>query len=50
MYHYVLTADYPFIPRMLKGTADASFARKGPPPGGGPGREKGKKKRPPPAL
>ena len=51
IYHYVLTADYPFIPRLLKGTADASFARKGPPPGGGqgPGREKGKKKRPPPA-
>lgn len=37
IYHYVLTSEYPFIPRMLKGTADASFARKGPaggPPGG----------------
>ena len=45
IYHYVLTADYPFIPRMLKGTADASFARKGPP--GGPQGGK-KKKRPQP--
>lgn len=40
-YYYVLTEEYPFIPRMLHGTADASFlrgppggGRRGPPPGG----------------
>jgi hypothetical protein len=38
-YYYVLTAGYPFIPRYLKGTSDASFLKRGPPPGGrrGPG-------------
>lgn len=35
-YHYVLTDDYPFIPRLFKGTPDASFSHRGPPPGGGP--------------
>ncbi len=34
-YYYVLTTDFPFIPRYLKGTPDRSFARRGPPPGGG---------------
>jgi hypothetical protein len=33
-YHYVLTDDFPFIPRLFKGTPDQSFGRKGPPPGG----------------
>ncbi len=37
IYHYVLTDDYPFIPRLYKGTPDPSFQRRGPPPGGGPG-------------
>lgn len=39
-YYYVLTADYPFIPRLLRGEPDKSFERRGPPPGGhggGPG-------------
>jgi hypothetical protein len=34
-YYYVATAEFPFYPRMLKGTPDASFRRG--PPGGGPG-------------
>ena len=34
-YYYVATAEFPFYPRMLKGTPDASFHRG--PPGGGPG-------------
>jgi hypothetical protein len=33
-YHYVLTSDFPFIPRAFRGQPDASFARRG--PGGGP--------------
>ena len=36
-YYYVATAEFPFYPRMLKGTPDASFRRG--PPGGGPGGE-----------
>ncbi|MDB6024728.1 MAG: hypothetical protein JWM68_951 [Verrucomicrobiales bacterium] len=36
-YYYVLTDDFPFIPRFFKGTPDQSFARKGPPGRGGPG-------------
>ena len=36
IYHYYLTANYPFIPRCVMGTPDPSF-RKGPPPGRGPG-------------
>lgn len=39
-YHYVLTEDWPFIPRQFKGTPDASFLRRPPPAGfrrGGPG-------------
>lgn len=31
-YHYVLTDDFPFIPRQFKGTPDSSFFRRGPPP------------------
>jgi hypothetical protein len=33
-YHYVLTKDYPFIPRLFRGQPDPSFAKR--PPGGGP--------------
>jgi hypothetical protein len=35
IYHYYLTANYPFIGRCVMGTPDPSF-RKGPPPGGRP--------------
>ena len=31
-YHYVLTDDFPFIPRQFKGTPDSGFFRRGPPP------------------
>ncbi len=44
-YHYFITQDFPFIPRMFHGTPDASFQRRGPPPGGGPG---GPRRPPPP--
>jgi len=43
IYHYYVTAMWPFIPRSFKGTPDSSFFRKGPPGGrrplrrGGPG-------------
>ncbi|MBM4455961.1 MAG: YHYH protein [Verrucomicrobia bacterium] len=37
-YHYVATSEFPFFPRMLKGTPDASFRRG--PPGGGPQGER----------
>jgi hypothetical protein len=40
-YAYHLTEDFPFIPRMWRGTPDPSFEKHGPPPGGrrpgGPG-------------
>lgn len=40
-YHYVITNQFPFIPRQYKGTPDPSFFRHGPPNGpggqGGPG-------------
>ncbi len=62
-YHYVLTEEYPFIPRQYAGTPDASFERRGPPggpggfgpPGGGPrpppgGRRGGPGMRPPPGF
>jgi hypothetical protein len=45
-YYYVITDTYPFIPRLLKGTPDQSFARRGPPGGrrgmGPPGRGRGR--------
>jgi hypothetical protein len=50
-YYYVLTNEYPFIPRQFAGTPDASFERRGPPGGGGPpgrGRRGGPGMRPPP--
>ena len=31
-YHYVLTSEFPFIPRQFRGTPDSSFFRHGPPP------------------
>ena len=33
-FYYVLTEDFPFVPRQLKGEADSSFRKMGPPPGG----------------
>lgn len=61
IYHYVLTDDYPFIPRIYKGTPDPSFQRRGPPPGGrrdghggagrgGPGADRRGNFPPPPGL
>lgn len=38
IYHYVLTEQFPYIPRMFRGTPDASFNRG---PGGGGGRQGG---------
>jgi hypothetical protein len=50
-YTYFITQDFPFIPRMFKGTPDTSFQHRGPPPGGGPGdRRPGGPGRPPPGL
>ncbi|MEI6535041.1 MAG: YHYH protein, partial [Verrucomicrobiaceae bacterium] len=48
IYHYLLTDDYPFIPRLYKGVPDPSF-RRGPPPGGsgGPGGPGGRRGPPP---
>lgn len=40
-YHYVLTDEFPFVPRLWRGTPDASFLRR---PGAGPGPG-GKKKK-----
>jgi hypothetical protein len=37
-YHYMLTEDFPFIPRFFRGVPDESFARRGP---GGPGGPRG---------
>ena len=39
IYHYVLTNQFPFIPRLFRGMPDASFERRG--PGGGPGGRNG---------
>ena len=55
IYHYVLTDTFPFVPRMYRGTPDASFNTHGPrggpgggPPGGGPnGGPEGEGMRPP---
>ncbi|MEZ5386914.1 MAG: YHYH protein [Prosthecobacter sp.] len=55
-YHYVLTEQYPYIPRQFVGTPDASFERRGPPGGGfgppggrgGPGGRRGGPGGPPP--
>lgn len=45
-YYYVLTEEFPFIPRQFRGTPDESFARRGP-PGGGPGGRPGGRRGPP---
>lgn len=45
-YHYVITDDFPHIPRCWRGTPDASFLRRGPPPGPG-GKKRGKGPPPP---
>ena len=45
IYHYVLTEDFPFVPRAYRGTPDPSFARRG---GPGAGKGKAKKGTPPP--
>ena len=38
IYHYFITAEYPFIPRCYRGTPDPSFRKRpGPPPGRRPG-------------
>jgi hypothetical protein len=42
-YYYVLTEDFPFVPRQWRGTPDNTFLRRGPPAGGGPGGKKKKK-------
>lgn len=57
-YYYVLTEQFPFVPRFFRGTPDSSFVKKGgPPPGqggpngqGGPPRGQGDPggRRPPP--
>ena len=44
-YYYVLTDDYPFVPRLWRGTPDSSFSRRGPPPRGGPDGGKGKQQK-----
>ena len=36
IYHYVLTEEFPFVPRIYRGTPDKSFSTHGG-PGGGPG-------------
>lgn len=41
IYHYVLTEQFPFIPRIFRGTPDASFSRRGPGAGGAGQRQGG---------
>ena len=36
-YYYCITAEFPFLPRMWRGTPDPSFSKGDRPPGGGPG-------------
>lgn len=43
-YHYVLTEDFPFVPRAYRGAPDPSFARRE-----GPGGPEGRRGPPPPA-
>lgn len=40
-YYYVLTGNWPFVPRSVKGTPDLSFNRRGPGGPGGPGGGRG---------
>lgn len=49
-YYYVVSEDYPFVPRTFHGTPDASFVKRGGPPGrggGGDGDDR-RGRRPPP--
>jgi hypothetical protein len=50
IYQYVLTEQFPYVPRMFRGTPDSSFARKGPPGGAGGGRPGGVRLIPPFAV
>ena len=43
-FHYVLTEDFPFVPRMFRGTPDASFSRRGGPGDAGRARGPGRKR------
>lgn len=45
-YHYVITDEFPFVPRCWRGEPDPGFLRRGPPPGGR--KAKGPRKGPPP--
>lgn len=45
-YYYVLTEDFPFVPRAFRGTPDASFARRAGP--GRPDDPEGRRERPAP--
>lgn len=50
-YQYVLTNDYPFVPRLFRGTPDESFLRRGREgrgPGGPAGQDRGPRDRRPP--
>ena len=49
-YYYVVTAQFPFVPRCFAGTPDASFVKQGGPHRGGspPGRPPGGRPPPPP--
>ncbi len=40
-YYYCISAEFPFVPRMWRGTPDASFSKGDRPPGGGPGGMRG---------
>ncbi len=40
-YYYCITPEFPFVPRMWRGTPDPSFGKGGGPPGGGLGRGPG---------
>ena len=48
IFHYVLTEDFPFVPRAFRGTPDASFSRRGGPDGAAFPKGPGKKRGPPP--
>jgi hypothetical protein len=53
IYHYVITEQFPFIPRMFRGTPDESFQRRGPGRDGRrgpPPRGRGGRRGPPPPF
>ncbi len=41
IFHYHITAEFPQLSRLYKGTPDPSFQKRGPPPGGPGGRRRG---------